>query len=66
MRRASAKLWQITKKSTSATFLQKEFIYLRYGKELFQIVHLAIGNTPKSRTADLKGNQGLVDEKCYQ
>lgn len=49
-----------------ATFLQKEFLYLWHGKELFQIIHLAVGDTPKSRTADLKGNKGLVDEKCYQ
>ena len=63
---ASAKLWQTFIFIPSATFLQKEFIYLRYGKELFQIVHLAVGDTPKSRAADLKGNQGLVDEKCYQ
>ena len=32
-----------------------------YGKELFQILHLAAGNTPDQRTAHLERNQGLMD-----
>lgn len=32
---ASAKLWQIFIFIPSAIFLQKEFLYLWYGKELF-------------------------------
>ena len=32
---ASAKLWQMFIFMPSATFLQKEFLYLWYGKELF-------------------------------
>ena len=37
-----------------------------YGKELFQILHLAAGNTPNQRTAYLERNQGLMDAQFYQ
>jgi hypothetical protein len=37
-----------------------------YGKELFQIVHLAPGDAPEPRTSYLESNQGLMVAQLHQ
>ena len=63
---ASAKLWQIFIFIPSAIFLQKEFLYLWHGKELFYIVHLAAGDATDTRTADLERDKGALAQQHHQ